>query len=56
MRRDRDGSELVDDPATEQHVCQDGWVGEDQDGRPWPCPICRADTIRIRARRRAVLV
>lgn len=21
--------------------CRDGWVGEDLDGRPFPCPTCR---------------
>ena len=45
MRRDRDGSELElhDDlpPACERHTCDDGWLGDDEMGRPRPCRTCR---------------
>lgn len=63
MRRDRDGSELEDtddlerlDVATLRHVlsCSDGWIGEDAEGRPIPCPACRGprlDRMRRRTRR-----
>jgi hypothetical protein len=27
--------------TTAPHRCHDGWVGEDADGRPRPCPQCR---------------
>jgi hypothetical protein len=42
--RDRDGDLY---PLTEEHSCEDGWLGEDHDGRPRPCPICR-DHLRRR--------
>ncbi|NED96467.1 hypothetical protein G1H11_14245 [Phytoactinopolyspora alkaliphila] len=38
MTRDRDGDLY---PDTDDHVCKDGWLGEDHDGRPAPCPRCR---------------
>lgn len=49
MRRDRDGSLLLDDDlepvpvaaAQDVHACTDGWAGEDDHGRPTPCRTCR---------------
>jgi hypothetical protein len=35
---------LVDD-----HVCEDGWIGENLDGRPKPCPACRGHLRRRHA-------
>jgi hypothetical protein len=29
-----------------------GWLGEDLDGRPRPCPICKPDVVRRHRRRR----
>jgi hypothetical protein len=54
MHRDRTGEPVDDDPA-DQHRCEAGWLGEDHLGRPIPCAVCRAETIRNRDRRRAVL-
>ncbi|WP_341359069.1 hypothetical protein V5H98_15200 [Georgenia sp. M64] len=56
LRRDRDG-ELVPegfDLAT-VHVCMGitggrgrGWLGQDAQGRPIPCPVCKPHTARGR--------
>lgn len=57
MRRDRDGSPLEEldeddlaelglDPADALHVCVDGWLGFDDDGRPTPCLDCRPHLAR----------
>jgi hypothetical protein len=43
--RDRDGDLY---PAPAQHSCEDGWLGEDVDGRPRPCPVCRGHLRRRR--------
>lgn len=45
--RDRDGS-LIDVPEPEppRHSCTAGWLGEDDEGRPRPCPRCRPHLIR----------
>lgn len=45
MRRDRTG-ELLDDedqaePEPERHLCNGGWLGEDEQGRPRPCSSCK---------------
>jgi hypothetical protein len=31
-----------------EHRCSDGWIGEDLDGRPRPCPVCRGHLRRRR--------
>lgn len=51
-RRDRSG-ELVDEPpegAEPEHVCQNGYLGEDHEGRPRPCPICKPNLLNTRDR------
>lgn len=35
-----------------EHECADGWLGEDGDGRPRPCPVCRPHVARGRRRLR----
>jgi hypothetical protein len=47
MHRDRTG-ELVDEVPTSRHDCTRGWVGEDHDGRPVPCFICKPYLTRRR--------
>jgi hypothetical protein len=44
--RDRDG-DLIDPHAHDTHWCTNGWQGEDHQGRPRPCPTCRAETITL---------
>lgn len=52
MRRDRDGSELEElDEQPFEHACQQGWLGFDPDGRPYPCLVCRPHIQRTRATR-----
>ena len=44
MRRDRDGSEVEtpdDATITPAHYCEDGWIGQDEVGRPRHCRTCR---------------
>lgn len=36
----RPDGDLVPEPD-EPHRCADGWLGEDSEGRPRPCPECR---------------
>ena len=58
-RRDRDGEPLPEhllvrlaDPP--EHHCTKGWLGDDEQGRPTPCPRCRpwvAAERRLRAER-----
>ncbi|PSL02503.1 hypothetical protein CLV30_110157 [Haloactinopolyspora alba] len=43
--RDRDG-DLVDEPV--EHVCVNGWAGEDHAGRPIACHVCRPHLQRRR--------
>jgi hypothetical protein len=47
-RLDRFGDAIDEDAATADldHLCVDGWIGEDQDGRPRPCPTCRGHLAR----------
>lgn len=30
------------------HDCVEGWLGEDEEGRPQPCPRCRPHLVRRR--------
>lgn len=64
VRRDRDGSVLEDEQLLERPdrarllhelLCVDGWAGEDLDGRPRPCPVCRPHLERGRGRLRRAL-
>ncbi len=42
MKRDRDGEPLADeDEPVSRRDCIAGWLGEDDDGRPVPCPLGR---------------
>jgi len=43
MRRDRDGSWVLEDPA---HRCWKGWKGYDAEGRPIPCLTCKPHLIK----------
>ncbi|MBX9147751.1 hypothetical protein [Rhodococcus qingshengii] len=40
---DRYGEERTDTASTEPlpHECDNGWLGEDEQGRPRPCLRCR---------------
>lgn len=44
-RYDRYGEPIDDDEPTAyspaEHQCDQGWLGEDHDGRPIPCLVCR---------------
>lgn len=42
-RHDRTGEPIDDttEPAPHDPQCRSGWLGEDLDGRPIPCLICR---------------
>lgn len=51
-RHDRTG-ELVDEPDElddQAHAerCREGWLGEDWQGHPIPCPRCRGHVVRLR--------
>lgn len=63
MRRGRDGEPLDDeleagststpgDPPA--HSCRRGFVGEDADGRPTPCTLCRPELVERLRRQRTV--
>lgn len=42
VRYDRYGDTVeLEEPAPLVHVCDAGWCGEDADGRPVPCLVCR---------------
>lgn len=36
--------ELLEPPPI--HRCNDGWLDDDAEGRPTPCGVCRAPTVR----------
>jgi hypothetical protein len=40
---DRTGEPIDPDTPEDDHPygCEDGWLGEDAQGRPRPCPVCR---------------
>lgn len=40
---DRPGPDDIDD---DRHECFDGWLGEDDEGRPRPCLTCRPGLAR----------
>lgn len=49
MSLDRTGAELEpEDGSAPWHDprCRDRWLGEDEEGRPIPCPVCKPHTIR----------
>lgn len=54
MRRDRTGEPIEDEPddqpaaEPDRHSCNGGWLGEDDEGRPRPCLICRPNLARHR--------
>lgn len=60
LRRDRDGSlvpEAFNLDGPHPHVCfgvnggrGHGWIGQDDQGRPIPCPHCKPHTLRGRNR------
>jgi hypothetical protein len=53
VKRGRDGEVLEDEalPAPRPaHHCVLGWVGEDAEGRPVPCLICRPHVLEQRRR------
>jgi hypothetical protein len=41
-----------DDLDDGRHRCTDGWLGEDLQGRPIPCQVCRRSTVERRAQLR----
>ncbi len=51
--RERREAEAEDQAAAEldrrrhAETCMNGWVGEDQDGRPAPCPRCRPHLLTV---------
>jgi hypothetical protein len=45
LERGRDGDLY---PVPVEHACESGWLGEDEQGRPRPCPVCRAHLRRRR--------
>lgn len=53
IRRGRDGEvlEVDEEDDDELHRCVGGWVGEDDDGRPLPCPTCKPWTTKPRRSR-----
>jgi hypothetical protein len=57
-RLDRYGDPIEDELLMDEgrpsrpHRCRDGWLDDDAEGRPTPCPICKAPTVkRIHAQR-----
>lgn len=38
------------DEAVHQGRCTDGWLGEDEDGRPVPCRVCRPHLSHVACR------
>jgi hypothetical protein len=42
----------VDFAALHDAQCVDGWLGEDAEGRPQPCPVCKPHLARFRRRLR----
>lgn len=48
----RELRDRVDVDERAEHDCVDGWVGEDAEGRPRPCPICKSHVARLRRRLR----
>lgn len=40
----------VHHPALRDHHCSAGWLGEDDDGRPIPCLICRPHLTNMKGR------
>lgn len=49
MTLDRTGAQLEpDDESAPWHDprCQGGWLGEDDEVRPIPCPVCRPWTVK----------
>ncbi|KRC53941.1 hypothetical protein ASE19_07625 [Nocardioides sp. Root79] len=43
------------DELLHEQFCRDAWIGEDEAGRPKPCPVCHAGVSERLARSRGVL-
>lgn len=61
-RRDRTGEPIDEDQVLDVDVarhetqCAGGWLPDDAQGRPTPCPVCRPHVAKFRRRVREQLL
>jgi hypothetical protein len=45
--REAEAETSLGSAVTHSPHCQNGWLGEDDDGRPLPCPHCRPHLVTL---------